>query len=152
MSCGVGCRRLSDLVFLWPWHRLAAVALIRRLAWELMYATGAALKQFFLIKKRMKWNKNTVSFVCEMQMMIIIGKSYISVNTDQLFFSVPVIQHIKSKPFNVVFSSCLILYAIVSCSTIFSPMCFTLHSPLSCLMYSKYLKSLSPKDWFNMLF
>ena len=26
MSCGVGCRRGSDLVLLWFWRRLAAVA------------------------------------------------------------------------------------------------------------------------------
>ena len=34
---------------LWLWHRPAAVALIRPLAQELPYATGAALKKFFLI-------------------------------------------------------------------------------------------------------
>ena len=33
MSCGVGCRRGSDLVLLW--HRLAAVAPTRPLAWKL---------------------------------------------------------------------------------------------------------------------
>ena len=30
MSCGVG----SDLALLWPWHRLAAIAPMRPLAWE----------------------------------------------------------------------------------------------------------------------
>lgn len=34
MSCGVGCRRGSDLVLLWLWRRLAAVALTGPLAWE----------------------------------------------------------------------------------------------------------------------
>ena len=34
MSGGVGHRRSSDLVLLWLWHRLAATALIRPLAWE----------------------------------------------------------------------------------------------------------------------
>ena len=34
MSCGVGCRRGSDLALLWLWCRLAATALIRPLAWE----------------------------------------------------------------------------------------------------------------------
>ena len=29
---------------LWLWYRLAAVALIRSLAWEFPYATGLALK------------------------------------------------------------------------------------------------------------
>jgi len=44
MSCGVGCRCGSDPALLWLWHRPAAVALIRSLAWELPYATGTALK------------------------------------------------------------------------------------------------------------
>ena len=44
MSCGAGCRRGSDSELLWLWCRLAAVALIRPLAWERPYATGVALK------------------------------------------------------------------------------------------------------------
>ena len=32
------------LLWLWLWHRPAAIALIGPLAWELLYATGAALK------------------------------------------------------------------------------------------------------------
>ena len=36
---------VKDLVLLWLWHRLAAVALIQPLAWELPYAVGAALKR-----------------------------------------------------------------------------------------------------------
>ena len=35
---------VKDLVLLWLWCRLAATALIRPLAWEPPYATGAALK------------------------------------------------------------------------------------------------------------
>ena len=42
MSCGVGRRRSSDPTWLWLW--LAAVALIRPLAWEPPYTTGVALK------------------------------------------------------------------------------------------------------------
>ena len=34
----------SDLALLWLWRRLAAVALIGPLAWELPYAKGEALK------------------------------------------------------------------------------------------------------------
>ena len=49
MSCGIGCRCSSDLVLLWLWHRLAAVALIGSLAWEPPHATGVALK-----KKKMR--------------------------------------------------------------------------------------------------
>ena len=36
---------LQDLALLWLWHRLAATALIRPLAWEPLYAMGAALKR-----------------------------------------------------------------------------------------------------------
>ena len=45
MSCGVGRRHSLDLALLWFWHRLAAVAPIRPLAWEPPYAAGAALKK-----------------------------------------------------------------------------------------------------------
>ena len=52
MSYGVGCRRGSDPVLLWLWYRLAATALIRPLAWEPLYARGAALEK----KKKKKKN------------------------------------------------------------------------------------------------
>ena len=42
MSCGVGHRRGLDPKLLWLWHRPAATALIRPLAWEPPYAVGAA--------------------------------------------------------------------------------------------------------------
>ena len=45
MSCGVGHGCGSDLVLLWLWHRLAALAPIPPLAWESPYAVGAALKK-----------------------------------------------------------------------------------------------------------
>ena len=47
MSCGVGHRCGLDLalLWLWLWRRLAAVALIRPLAWEPPYAPGVALKE-----------------------------------------------------------------------------------------------------------
>ena len=44
VSCGVSCRRNSDLMLLWLWCRLAAVALIQPLAWEPPHAVGTALK------------------------------------------------------------------------------------------------------------
>ena len=53
MSCGVGCKRGSDLALLWLWRRLAATAPIQLLAWEPPYAVGAALEK----AKRPK-NKN----------------------------------------------------------------------------------------------
>ena len=43
VSCGVGHRGSSDPVLLR--HRLVAVAPIQPVAWELLYATGAALKK-----------------------------------------------------------------------------------------------------------
>ena len=44
MSCGVGHGCSSDPASLWLWRKLAAVALIQPLAWELPYATHVALK------------------------------------------------------------------------------------------------------------
>ena len=52
MRCGVGCKRGSDLKLLWLWGRLAAVALIRPLAWEPPYAMGMALKRQKTKKKK----------------------------------------------------------------------------------------------------
>ena len=43
MSCGGGCRRGLDLA--WLWCGQAAAALLQPLAWELPFATGAALKK-----------------------------------------------------------------------------------------------------------
>ena len=45
MSCGVGHRRGSDSVLLWPWHRVEATAPIGPLAWETSYAAAVALKK-----------------------------------------------------------------------------------------------------------
>ena len=45
MSSGVGRKCSSDLALLWLWHRLAAIAQIRLLAWEPLYAAGTALKR-----------------------------------------------------------------------------------------------------------
>ena len=45
VSHGVGHRRGSDPLLLWLWLRPAAVALIQPPAWELSYATGAALRR-----------------------------------------------------------------------------------------------------------
>ena len=62
MSCGVGRRCGLDLALLWLWHRLAAAVPIGPLAWELPYATGAALKSK---KKKKKKEKKTVAVICE---------------------------------------------------------------------------------------
>ena len=45
MNCGVGRRLGLDPALLWLWGRPAATAPIGPLAWELLYATGAALKE-----------------------------------------------------------------------------------------------------------
>ena len=56
MSSGIGRRQGSDPVLLWLWHRPAAVASMRPLAWESPCAAGAALKRQ---KKKKKKTKNT---------------------------------------------------------------------------------------------
>ena len=45
MSCGGGCRRGSDPMLLWLWHRPEAATPIRPLAWEPPYAAGVALEK-----------------------------------------------------------------------------------------------------------
>ena len=45
VNCGVGCRRSLDLVLLWLWCRLTAIAPIGLLTWETPYARGTALKR-----------------------------------------------------------------------------------------------------------
>ena len=43
VTCGVGCRYDSAPELLWMWCRPAAPSVIQPLAWELPFATGAAL-------------------------------------------------------------------------------------------------------------
>ena len=54
MSFSVGYRHGLYPTLLWLWHRLAAVAQIPPLVWELPYAMGAALKS----KKKKKKKKS----------------------------------------------------------------------------------------------
>ena len=49
----------QDLVLPWLWHNLAAVALIRSLAWELLYAAGVALKR----KKKLREKENIYIYI-----------------------------------------------------------------------------------------
>ena len=46
-------------MLLWLWHRLAATALIRPLAWELIYAGGVALEKAKKKKKNPKQTNKT---------------------------------------------------------------------------------------------
>ena len=55
MSCGLGRRLGSDPALLWLWHRPAAMALIRSLAWEHPYAAGAAQEKAKRQKKKKKF-------------------------------------------------------------------------------------------------
>ena len=56
MSYGVGHRCSLDPAWVWLWGRLAAVALIRPLAWEIPHTIGAALK-----RKKKKKKKRTLA-------------------------------------------------------------------------------------------
>ena len=58
MSCSVGHKHGSDPALLWLWHRPAATAPIRLLAWELPYAAGVVLK------RRKTGGKKSVLIVC----------------------------------------------------------------------------------------
>ena len=51
-----GCRRGSDPALLWLWHRPAAIAPIRPLAWEPPYAAGAAQEMAKRQEKKKKKN------------------------------------------------------------------------------------------------
>ena len=57
VSCGIGCRRGSDLALLRLWHRPAVTAPIRPLAWEPPYAAGAALTRQKTKKRKEKKRK-----------------------------------------------------------------------------------------------
>ena len=60
MSCGVGRRFGLNVALLWLWCRLAAVAPIQPLAWELPYAAGVALKKPKKQKKKKKGKKKRI--------------------------------------------------------------------------------------------
>ena len=57
MSCGVGHSCGEDVMLLWLWCRLEAVAPIGSLAWEPPYALGMALKSKKEKKKERKKRK-----------------------------------------------------------------------------------------------
>ena len=64
VNCGIGCKHRSDPTLPWLWHRLEATALIRPLAWELLYALCVALKRLKKKKKeRKKVNQNKIQIL-----------------------------------------------------------------------------------------
>ena len=72
MSCSIGHRYGSDLALLWLWHSPAAAAPIQPLAWELPYATGAAIKRFFkIIKKKLHNEVKSIQIIRVCQCLII---------------------------------------------------------------------------------
>ena len=75
LSCGVGHEQDVNLVLLWLWCRMAATALIQPLAWELPYATSAALKK---IGKRKSINKcmSNKEFACLTKFIILNLNNY----------------------------------------------------------------------------
>ena len=82
MRCGVGRRRGSDLALLWLRCRLAAVALIRPLDWELPYAMSATLKSFKKKKRDLIHNENKIitTFYIVFEEIILIEKYFFSKN------------------------------------------------------------------------
>ena len=66
MRCGVVRRHGSDVVLLWLWHRPAAVAPIRPLAWEPPCATGAALE-----RQKKKRKCSCVLQFCKFQCLVL---------------------------------------------------------------------------------
>ena len=72
MSCCKGLRRCSDLALLW--HRPAATAPIRLLAWESPYAVGAALektkRQKNKTKQKQQQQKNYSTFIGNMRKLL----------------------------------------------------------------------------------
>ena len=67
MSCGVGHRLGLDLLLLWLWRRLAAVALIQPLVWELHMLRVPPEKAK---KKKKAHNITYVVFLSKMRLIL----------------------------------------------------------------------------------
>ena len=76
MSHGVGCKLSLDLALLWLWCRPAAAVQIQPLAWELLYAGGAAQKGK---KKRKK--KKTCVFNTVLGLLLDFSPGYLQAST-----------------------------------------------------------------------
>ena len=75
MSCGVGCRQGLDPVLLWLWHRPAATAPIRPLAWEPPHAAGAA-QEMAKRQNKTKQNKTKQNYETETKLMVTKGETW----------------------------------------------------------------------------
>ena len=80
MSCYVSHRGGLDPTLLWLWCRLAAIASIRLLAWELPYDSGAALKRKKkdrdnIVKRQpTKWEKISTNYIFD---MVLISRIFL---------------------------------------------------------------------------
>ena len=79
MICGIGHRLDSDLAMLWLWHRQAATALIRPLAWKPPYAAAAALKRQTRQKKKKKKHILKSTFYTCLSINMNITQSTVSI-------------------------------------------------------------------------
>ena len=76
MSCGIDCKRGSDLALLWLWCRLVATAPTGHLAWEPPYAMGVALEKAKKKKKRKekKTQKQEELLIKDIHIILEAGK------------------------------------------------------------------------------
>ena len=65
----------EDPALLWLWCRLAAVALIRPLAWEPPYAVGAALKKKKKKKEKRKKKNTSLEYLQIQRLFAFKGKA-----------------------------------------------------------------------------
>ena len=149
MSGGVGHRHGSDLALLWLWYRLAAVALIRHLAWEPPYAAGVALKSkkkksissftnppiFLLLWRKEKINRNhlipfTLSIFC-----LFIYHKMICSKYDHLLLWDLCLSHITYIPISS--------YSCRICVQLFKCMLY-----LFCMYDTEHLELKEIKLWF----
>ena len=77
VSCGIGHRCGSDVALLWLWRRLVATALIRTLAWELPYASGAALKKkkiiiIIMVQRKIIYYRRLRSLFCHCFPLVVL--------------------------------------------------------------------------------
>ena len=92
MSSGVGRKCSSDLALLWLWHGLAAIAQIRLLAWEPLYAAGTALKRQ-TNKQTNKNKKNPPENKQKLQNSPTVGKVGAANNDNQVMVIIIIIEH-----------------------------------------------------------